>query len=171
MDLLFKREQTTGKMMRVAFKLWGKLELDEEEQALATRYRFAEAVLLEVLQPDLVRRGAWRGFVAFCIAAVILPSALGIGVGAILSLIAGVGFAYWWINEKRETIFVSDLLHGRNFICDSVVDLAKKEAWITTVVGFLRQVMESAKHWDGTERHQIEPLPKEEARQVILRGL
>ena len=32
------------------------------------------------------------------------------------------------MNEKRETIFVKDMLHGRNFTCDSVVELAKKEA-------------------------------------------
>ena len=81
------------------------------------------------------------------------------------------GGGWWYANEKRETIYVRDLMHGRNFKCDSVVDLARKEAWLATVVSFLRQVMETAKHWDGTESHKVEPLPKDEARQVILRGL
>ena len=38
MDLLFKREQTSIRFLKVAFKLWGKVELDEDEQALVKRY-------------------------------------------------------------------------------------------------------------------------------------
>jgi hypothetical protein len=30
--------------------------------------------------------------------------------------------------------------------------------------------MESAKHWDGTERHTIEALPREQAKELILRA-
>ena len=171
MDLLFKREQASGSLTRVNFKLWGKIEFDEEEQALTKRYQLDDAVLIEVVQPKLLRQGILAGFVGFIPAAFIFPAMLGAVLGALLSLAAAFGAGYWWINEKRETIFVRDLIHGRNFKCDSVVDLARKEAWLTTAVSFLRQVMESAKHWDGTERHQIEPLPKDEARQVILRGL
>ena len=92
-------------------------------------------------------------------------------IGILIGFLAGIGAGYWYFNEKRETVFVKDLLHGRHFTCDSVVELARKEAWLETIVGFLRQVMESAKHWDGTDRHQIEPLPKDEARQVILKGI
>ena len=55
MDLLFKREQTTGKLARVNFKLWGKIELDSDEQAIVKRYRFDEAILIEALQPRLIR--------------------------------------------------------------------------------------------------------------------
>ena len=169
MELLFRREQTTGKIGRVNFKLWGKVELSEDEQALVTRYRFDEAVLIAILQPNLLRQAGLIGLLAFLIAAPILTAMAGL-MGPLLGIGAGVGAAYWWINEKRETIFVRDLLHGRNFTCDSVIELAKKEAFLTTTVSFLRQVMESAKHWDGTERHTIEPLPKDEARQVILRS-
>ena len=169
MELLFRREQTTGKIGRVNFKLWGKVELSEEEQALVTRYRFDEAVLIAILQPNLLRQAGLIGLLAFLVAAPILTAIAGL-MGPLLGIGAGVGAAYWWINEKRETIFVRDLLHGRNFTCDSVIELAKKEAFLTTTVSFLRQVMESAKHWDGTERHTIEPLPKDEARHVILRS-
>ena len=169
MDLLFRREQTTGKIGRVNFKLWGKVELGEEEQALVTRYRFDEAVLIAIVQPNLLRQAGLIGLLAFLVAAPILTAIAGL-MGPLLGIGAGVGAAYWWINEKRETIFVRDLLHGRNFTCDSVIELAKKEAFLSTTVSFLRQVMESAKHWDGTERHTIEPLPKDEARHVILRS-
>jgi hypothetical protein len=46
MELLFKREQTTGKLARVNFKLWGKLDVSEDEQALIDRYRFDDAILI-----------------------------------------------------------------------------------------------------------------------------
>lgn len=171
MNLLFKREQTTGKLSRVNFKLWGKIELDEEEQALVKRYRFDESILIAVLQPNLLRQAIFVGIGAFIVATMMLSKIAGGGTAAMLGILAGGGATYWWINEKRETIFVRDLLHGRNFTCDSVIELAEKEAWLTTIMRFLRQVMESAKHWDGTESHTIEPLPKDEARQVILQGL
>ena len=170
MDLLFKREQTPGKLGRIAFKLWGKLELNEDEQALVKRYRFDEAVLIEAIQPKLLRNAGLLALVA-AIATYILTSAVMPSTGAsFFALLAGAGAGYWFYNENRETIFVRDLLHGRHFSCDTVIELARKEAWLTTIVSFLRQVMESSKHWDGTERYAIEALPKDEARQVILKG-
>lgn len=170
MDLLFKREQTTGNMSRVNFKLWGKIELDEEEQAIVKRYRFDEAVLIAVLQPNLLRQGILVGFAAFIVIALILSNIAPRSVTSLFAVGFGVAAGYAWINEKRETIFVRDLIHGRHFKCESVIDLAKKEAFLTHICSFLRQVMVSAKHWDGSERHAIEPLPKDEAKQVILRS-
>lgn len=171
MELLFKRKQTPGKIRSVSFKLWSKIEFDDEEQEIVRRYRFAEAVLIEALQPDLMRKTALMGAGVFILAFGLFSSMWGAGAGFFLGLIAAGGFGYWYINEKRETIFVKDLIHGRDFTCDSVVELARKEAWLGTVVSYLRQVMESAKHWDGTERMTVTPLPKDEARQVILKGL
>lgn len=171
MDLLFRREQTPGKLTRVNFKLWGKLELDAEEQAIVKRYKFDEAVLIEAIQPGLIRTTLLFAFGIFVVVFGFFAANGGTTAGFWVGLIAAGGFAYWYINEKRETIFVRDLLHGRHFKCDSVIELARKEAWLTTIVGFLRQVMESAKHWDGTERHTVEPLPKDEARQVIIKGI
>jgi hypothetical protein len=111
------------------------------------------------------------GAVVFVIAALLFSYLLSSGtLGFVLGLAAGVGAGYWLMNEKRETIFVKDLLHGRNFTCDSVVELAKKEAWLEGACSMFRQVMESAKHWDGVERHTIDPLPKEQARELILRA-
>ena len=171
MDLLFKREQTQGKLARVQFKLWGKIELDEEEQKLLERYRFHDAVLIAALQPLLIRQTLIVAGLTFWVAAAIFNLVFSIGFALLLGVAAGIGAGYWYLNEKRETIFVKDLLHGRYFSCSSVVELARKEAWLETVVAFFRQVMESAKHWDGTERHTIEALSKDEARQVILKGI
>lgn len=171
MELLFKREQTPGSIGRVKFKLWGKIEPDEEEQALIDRYSFSDAILIAAIQPNLVRKTLLIVIGVFVVAFALFAGTMGFGGALLLSTVFAVGTGYWYLNEKRETIFVKDLLHGRYFSCDSVVELARKEAWLETIVGFLRQVMESAKHWDGTQRHKIEPLPKDEARQVILKGL
>jgi hypothetical protein len=160
------RQVITGQLQAL-----GKVELSEEEQVLVKRYRFDEAVLIAVVQPNLLRQAIFIGFGAFVVVTMILSKFASGGTAAMLGLLAGSGAAYWWINEKRETIVVRDLMHGRHFTCDSVIELAKKEAFLTTVTSFLRQVMESAKHWDGTQSHVIEPLPKDEARQVIMRGV
>ena len=171
MELLFKREQTPGKLARVNFKLWGKLEVTEDEQALISRYHFDESVLIGSDDSELLRKAVKLGAIVFVVAALLLTYMLSSGsLGFLGGLAAGVGAGYWLMNEKRETIFVKDLLHGRNFTCDSVVELAKKEAWLEGACGVFRQVMESAKHWDGVERHTIEPLPKEQAKELILRA-
>ncbi|MEM9060578.1 MAG: hypothetical protein AAGD13_08950 [Pseudomonadota bacterium] len=133
------------------------------------RYRFDEAVLIEAIQPGLLRQTII--IVIFCVVFVLMASYVSTGIGFFIGIAAGGGWGYWYINDRRETILVRDLLHGRHFTRPSVVDRARKEAWLTTVTAFLRQVIESAKHWDGTERHTIEPLPKDEARRVILKGV
>ena len=171
MDILFKREQTPGKIGRVNFKLWSKLELTDDEQEIVKRYKFDDAVLIEAIQPNLIRNTALMAAAVFFIGGAILAGMFGTSAGLFLGAIAAGGVGYWFFNEKRETIFVKDLLHGRHFTCKSVIELAQKEAWLETITGFLRQVMESAKHWDGTARHTIEPLPKDEARQFIIKGI
>lgn len=72
MDLLFKREQTPGRLARVQFKLWSKIELDEEEQALVSRYKFDEAVLIAALEPGLFRRAAVVALVSTLVALALL---------------------------------------------------------------------------------------------------
>ena len=170
MDLLFKREQTLGATGKVNFKLWGKLEPTDDETALISRYRFDEAVLIGADDSHLMRGAIKLGAIVFVVAALLFTYMAGASVGIIGGLLAGGAAGYWHINEKRETIYVKDLLHGRNFKCDSVVELAKKEAWLEGTCAMFRQVMESAKHWDGVEKHTIEPLPKEQARELILRA-
>ena len=170
MELLFKREQTTGRMSRVNFKLWGKLEISEDEQALISRYRFDESILIGADDRTLLTAAIKLGVIVAVIAAGLLTFMANGTIGVLGGIAAGVGAGYWLMNEKRETIFVKDLLHGRNFTCDSVVELARKEVWLEGACGVFRQVMESAKHWDGVERHTIEPLPKEKAKELILRA-
>ncbi|MEO1406518.1 MAG: hypothetical protein AAFV54_08505 [Pseudomonadota bacterium] len=169
MDLLFKREQANSNSGKAIFKLWGKIELTEDEKEIVKRYSFAMAILIEADQSGIFVRAFLITLGATAIGFVVLYD-MGF-LGFLIALAVGAGLGYWWYHQNRETIYVKDLLVGRHFNCDSVVALARKEAWLTTVVSFLRHVMESAKHWDGTERHEVEPLPKDEARQVIIKGL
>ena len=126
MDLLFKREQSSGTTGKVKFKLWGKVELDEDEQAIVRRYSFDEAVLIAAIQPTLLRSTVFIAVGVFIVIAAILMSVASASIAFALAALAGGGVAYWYFNEKRETVFVKDLIHGRYFSCDSIVELARK---------------------------------------------
>ena len=170
MNLLFKREQTDGMTGKVTFRLWAKTELDEDEQHIITRYRFEYAKLIDVLQPFLLRNAILIGVVV-SVAVMVLFFGAGFQLALALGVVGGGGAGYFYYDHNRETILVSDLIHGRYFACDNVIDLSRKEAWLAMVVSFLRQVMESAKHWDGTETIPIEALSKQEAKYIAIKGL
>lgn len=171
MEILFKRDQVRGKFKGVRFKLWSKLELDENEKSVINHYSFDQAVLIDSLQPKLIRNTAFVSFGAFVGASIILWTIFSFSVATFLGLVAGAAAGYFYYDKNRETVYVKDLLYGRYFNCDSVIELARKEAWLETITAFLRQVMESAKHWDGTEARPIEVLSKDEAKSMIIRGL
>lgn len=194
MKLLLKREQTDGAVGRVNFKLWAKIEIDEDERAMLKRYRLDQALLMGVNDPNLLRRAATYGFGVFILSLFLLemmgPFFLTVLSGdfdrfeatynfhdrriSVLSgfwpaFLIGSGFAYWYFNEKRDQIFVRDLLHGRHFSCKSIIDLTRKEAEISEITAIFRQVMESAKHWGGTQAEDIPVLSRDEARELILK--
>jgi len=167
MKLLFKRSQTSGRFLAVQFKLWAKTEFEGDEADVVAKYRIAEAVLIAILQEKLIRNSALMGLGAAIIAFLLL-SMIGIGSWQ-LAVILGAGGGYYYYHQKRETIFVKDLMHGRYFTCNSVVELARKEEYLKQVVAFMRQVMESAKYWDATETIDVPVLDKEAARLLIAR--
>jgi hypothetical protein len=172
MKLLFKRNQTAGGVGKVKFQLWGKVELDDDEKAIVKRYNFDDAILVRPDdQPTLLRNTALIAIGVFIVLFALFASGVGTTVSVIIGLIGGGGAGYFYFDKKRETIYVKDLIHGRYFSCPSIIDLARKEAYLDHVVAYLRQVMESAKHWDGTETFDVEALPKDEAKLVMLRGL
>jgi hypothetical protein len=170
MKLLFKRNQTPGQVGKVKFQLWGKVELDEDESEIVKRYKFDNAILIEAVQPTLIRNAVLIAIGVWVVLATVLAPGMGT-MGFVLGVLGGAGAGYFYFHQKRETIFVKDLIHGRYFTCDSIIELARKEAWLGVVTSFLRQVMESAKHWDGTETLDIDALPKDEAKLVMIRGL
>ena len=167
MNLLFKRAQTDS-VGKVKFKLWAQTELDEDEQHIVKRYRFdgPDVRVINVLQPTLLRNAALIGLGTALVTFMLLSA---IPFNNILALGAGIAAGYFFYDRKRESVLMRDLIHGRYFSCDSIIDLAHKEAWLTDVVATLRQVMESAKHWDGTETIPIPVLSKEAAKQITAR--
>lgn len=169
MKLLMKREQTQGRVGRVQFKLWAKIELDDDEKAIVSRYSFDQALLIGEDEPALVRKVAIYAIVIAVFVTFIFDMMAPTGLAFLLGLAAGGGFGYWYYNEKREQVFVKDLMHGRHFQCPGIVDLTKQEAQITDVVSVFRQVMESAKHWGGTQTNDVPVLTLDEARDLILR--
>ncbi|MCP4407600.1 MAG: hypothetical protein GY807_07540, partial [Gammaproteobacteria bacterium] len=77
-----------------------------------------------------------------------------------------------YFKTLREQIVVSELMAGgRKFRCDSIVALIQKEAYVEGVCSYLRQVLESAKHWHDREVVGIPPLKKEEAKLAVLKAL
>ncbi len=175
MDILFKREQHQKNFGGATFRLWAKAEFTDDELALVDRYGFRSALILDADDTDLRRIAGGIGIAAAIAAFIALVIVFRdtfllfdylIAMG--LSLLIGIGAGYWWFNEKRERLFMDDLLFGRRFKCRSVIDLAKKEAEIENVCGVLRQVLETAKHWDGVETIPIPVLPHNEAKEVVL---
>ena len=105
MNLLFKREQTEGRIGKVWFKLWAKTELDEDEQRIVKRYDFSKAVLINVLQPDLMRNAILIGLgvtaVAWLLLSILpLPSA----IETLLTPGAGIAAGYFFYDRQRESI-------------------------------------------------------------------
>lgn len=168
MDLLFKREQSYGFMGRIIFHLWAKSEFSEDERALLDRYKLDQARLLDADDWGALRWAAVVAVIAFFPIAGI-AMAIFDSVGLFLGMIGALGVGFWFYNERRETIFVKDLLYGRRFKCRSVADLARKEAWLEDACIVLRQVIETAKHWDGVETNPIPVLDKAEAKKVVIR--
>jgi len=177
MDILFRRQQkqkTFG--AGVNFELRAKIELDEEEKALVKLYKTDRAALIDVEQPGLLRNSIILGLLSLI---VVIPTVwwnfvydIGMGWVGVIAVSAGIStvigiVVYQWL---RESIYVKDLLNGRFFTCRSVCALARKEAHLENISAYLRQVIEAAKHWDGDERRNIQPLPKDQAKQMILSG-
>lgn len=172
MQLLFRRSQGRGKWGRPNFKLWAQMEFEDDEETIISHYRFENAKLIEAIEPSLLRRSILVGLGTF-VAATIVFIVLGLAVTAamLMALAATLPIGWLYFDRNRETIYVRDLIHGRTFDCRSVIDLARKEAWLELITAFLRQVMETARYWDGTEAVPIDALSKQEAKYVVIKGL
>ncbi|MEN3976600.1 hypothetical protein [Emcibacter sp. SYSU 3D8] len=170
MNLLFKRDQTSMPRF-VRFKLWSKIDLEQSELAILNRYALDKAILVDIFQPNLLRNAILVGIGA-AVAAYLLLGAMDVGssLKIILVLVAAGGAGWFHYDRKRETVFVRDLIHGRHFSCDSVIDLARREAWLKTITGYLRDVMESAKNWDGTETIPIPASDPDRAKLLMIKG-
>ena len=87
-----------------------------------------------------------------------------------LTLCAMLLFTFAYYNEIREHIYVRDLVHGRTFRCFSIIELIQKEEYLKGVSAYLRQVLQSAKHWDGQEVVPVPVLAPAEAKLMIAKS-
>lgn len=181
MKLLFDRDQTGSAVFSlvplrigsgVTFKLTAELELDQEEEALLNRYKLTNAPLvlsdpIEDLK-QAFRPGSLMGLMTFVVFWIIGSFTFALGLG----LLATIVMTAVYFKTLREQIIVSDLLAGgRTFRCDSIIALIQKEAYLEGVCSYLRQVLESAKHWGDREAIDIPPLSKEAAKLAVLKAL
>lgn len=169
MDLLYKREQGRNWRGQVIFRLWVKTEMAEDERALLNRYSLEDACLMAGDDSGLLRRSILAGIVGMLVIGVMASGMVGLTAAVIGMPVAGIVTGFWWFNEKRERIFVRDVLWGRHFKCDSIIDLTKKEAILGDACAALRQVLETAKHWDGVEKRPVPVLQPEEAKALVAR--
>ena len=178
MNLLFERQQSAAPFTLVPLKfggdiiftLWVKAELDDEESELLRRYRFERALLIA---------DDWIATLRKCIRSAVLIGLLLWFVlwfffswftSFVLAFIAVLFITSYYYNELRGHIYVSDLIHGRKFRCFSIVELIRKEHYLMTLSAYLRQVLESAKQWDGREVLEVPALTPEQAKQLVLEG-
>ncbi len=176
MRVLFSRKQTTATFtlvpLRVGagvmFTLWAKADLSEEEQYLVNHYRFSDAILIEGDMFEELRK-AFRVSLflgmPFWLVVMLFTSWLN---ATVFTLFAVVLFTWYYYDRLRERIYVRDLINGRVFKCHSIVELVQKEAYLQFILSYLRQVLETAKHWDEQETIEILPLSKEEAKEALL---
>jgi len=167
MQLLYNREQVSG-ARAPKFKLMAKIELDEQEKAIVAHYRLDKAMLIERFEPVLMKFAAYAAGAGFASGFIFFLLIMGWRSALFMGLVCAGGAGWYVWNKYRETIFVSDLIQGRHFQCRSVVELAKKEAYLSNIVIMLRQVMESARHWHGTQSEPIAVLPPDEAKRLIV---
>ena len=177
MNLLLRRSQVLNNVRRGHFSLWAMVEPTDEEAQLIKRYNMHTVELITVPQPYLRLYSIICGLVcaiALILAVLAAPYSFRVQaplyVWVALAVAGGALAGFTFYTQYRETIFVKDLLHGRRFKCRSVIELARKEAYLESITNYFRQVVESAKHWGGTQTVPIEPLPPEEAKRFILSG-
>jgi hypothetical protein len=180
MNLLLSRQQKLASFSLiplrigsgVIFQLKGELELDDEEQALLIKYQFVDAPLVVSDPIDDLRQAFRPALLLGLVALLLFWTLASFKFGLTLAVIVTLSMTAVYFNTMREQIIVRDLLDGgRIFRCDSVVGLIRKEAYLQNICQYLRQVLESAKNWQNRERIAIQPLDKEEAKRMVLRGL
>jgi len=155
----------------VTFSLLAELELDEEETTLINKYKFANAPIVVSSFFEDVKRGFKSALLLGVLVFVLLFIPLGVASAGNITILTIAIMTVVYYRELREQILVSHLLNGgRTFRCDSIVELIQKEAYLEHVSQYLRQLLESAKHWDEREIVPIKPLRKEEAKKAVLKA-
>jgi len=160
MTLLFKRNQKMVMMGRIKFQLWAKFDLTPEEQSLIDKYQ-ADTAVVSVGDPLTARRNwhraiMWGAILGFLLGFIYL---FVIGIrGSLPFTIIAIGACIYFIHHQtREVIFVSDIIKGRFFTCDSVITLIEKENLLFDTAGKFLRFIEEMKNWGGAAIITVEP--------------
>ena len=192
MELLYKRNQYTRptwtSMKKVFFKLHAQIVLSPEENDLINKYQLRDAIVIPVPQPRLIWHSIGIGLLAAVLSFGFFLSIFGSPAvrrylyynhnpvlnfisetGALpFAIVVAIAAAFVFYHLNRKTIYLRDLIRGRTFRTKSVVDQVDTENWVHGVVSYIRQLLETAKHWDGTEKFDVLPLDPEEAKKAVL---
>ncbi len=181
MNLLFNRDQKSAALFSliplrigsgVIFHLHAELELDAEEEELIRKYKLAGAPLVHSDLIEDLKRAFRPGLLLGVLTFIVFWMWASFEPAVFLGFLVTIGMTGAYFHTERELILVRHLLDGgRTFHCDSIVALIQKEAYLEGVSGYLRQVLESAKHWHDREVLPIKPLDKAAAKQAILKAL
>ena len=177
MHLLLSRDQKAGSFSLipprigggVTFTLTAQLQLEPHEMELLKRYALLSSpIIVSNLLEDIKNalKPSWvLGFIAGAISGLVLPVHLSMLFGVFITLL----MTAIYFEKLRENLTVDQLLeNGRTFYCFSVRELIEKEAYLEGACSYLRQLLESAKHWGDREAIPIPPLDREAAKQAVL---
>lgn len=178
MNLLLERSQAPGTFTLIPlqfgqgplFRLWAQAEFTEEEYARVRKYRLNDALLISDDWVAMLRRSFRAAMVIGVVAWWLSFTFFGWFVSTSVSIIVMLVFTAGYYNELREHIYVRDLIHGRTFRCFSIVELVQKEEYLKGISAYLRQVLETSKHWDGREVVEIPTLSPHEAKLLIAKA-
>lgn len=178
MKLLLRREQKSVSgfslvPLRIGsgsiFSLSAELEFDAEELQLIEKYQFNHSPIVRSDFFDDLKKAVPHAMIVGLVALAFLWMMVGFFTALPFSLIITCVMIAIYFKTERQQILVSDLMNGgRKFRCDSVVDLVHQEAFLEGVSQYLRQLIETAKHWDDREVIPIKPLDKAAAKRALL---
>lgn len=169
MKVLMRHQQTRGLFRSVRFKLWGKIELEGDELKIIKRYDFDEAALIIHHIDGLLKWSLIAGLLTLPVTFLTWSYYFGRSIGIPMSVVTSAFIAWFVYDRFRETVYVKDLLHGRNFRCKSIIDISVKEEQLRQMLAYLRAVMESAKNWGGTQTTDVPPLDPETSKRIMLK--
>ncbi len=124
MKILFRRDQYQSLTAKTIFKLYAKIELENDERTILDKYDFDRAKLIAAVQPNLVRNAfivclaiaslvwmnlAWINTGLFLVGLTIAFAFTTFLYGIPFALMIGAFFGWLYYDRKRETIYVNEL--------------------------------------------------------------
>jgi hypothetical protein len=158
MQILFKRGQRETPLGHIKFDLWAKYEVSEEEAALLRRYHEGAVLSEGNMRRDLRRAVLYAILIDLVLVGIIVKFGNASPPTWVMLFIGLLGLGTFTIYQTiRETIYVSDILHGRTFACRNICLLIAKENTLLEMGHTFRHFLETMKTWGGVDIIEVEP--------------